>query len=681
MTSVSTEYIGGISSYIQDLDHTSGPVYDTYIMNIQSIESILNSPGAMTSTQSTQLTTAINKLKNLLAQGALDPDSGRTSYVTRDMGERLGAFFNSLQGVGIDVTSNSNAIQFPSPGDADTILATLNSWKTAVMGTGTLSSLFTYADTTTNHSLQGLVELNYVKTGNEILSTQLSGLESALNLTDGVLNTLTNLQVLHNDIQTNAKNGFPFDYAGQVGLSDADYTAGYIRNASSYFGTPIVPVADPSVLYGTQKVNQAELDYLQAIKDGGRESTINFYATQNSILPLFENPASNDLGMPIYLTDEVAAYYGIDKTNRVNFDGTPNPNGINYAFDLNNPLNAKLLTDLNSLQGPTTYYEAANLGSGIPILPEMKSSYDFLTDQAIACDANNAPFYTFVNYQGSLQPAIQQFGTSPTLTQDVADRYGLSLPPINSNGVNYILFKAGSTQATLDVYLNDIEAAKTLESLRPTLALISKSYYAFQLLPTMSLSAAQKDAFVTFCNSSDILKANPSSGGHYLYTAGLSYTSATKTFTLTHDTVYVTALVAQWNQYRDQLASEISQLQAVAAGTGAASDQNSLLSRLQGVKSDLDTVSSQYDSTHQINSFITWLVDKYDLRGSATANQSGNYQQNLTYAITASQSLNDTQKEKVRNFLYVFEEYYKSASAILQQLTQILQRMAQNMGR
>lgn len=55
----------------------------------------------------------------------------------------------------------------------------------------------------------------------------------------------------------------------------------------------------------------------------------------------------------------------------------------------------------------------------------------------------------------------------------------------------------------------------------------------------------------------------------------------------------------------------------------------------------------------------------------------GKIQQTLTFAITAAQSLNDTQKEAVRRYLYIFEEYYKSASAILTKITEIITKIAQ----
>jgi hypothetical protein len=46
-------------------------------------------------------------------------------------------------------------------------------------------------------------------------------------------------------------------------------------------------------------------------------------------------------------------------------------------------------------------------------------------------------------------------------------------------------------------------------------------------------------------------------------------------------------------------------------------------------------------------------------------------------AITSAQGLNDTQTEQVRQYMFIFEEYYKSASALLNAITQIIQKFAQ----
>jgi hypothetical protein len=67
--------------------------------------------------------------------------------------------------------------------------------------------------------------------------------------------------------------------------------------------------------------------------------------------------------------------------------------------------------------------------------------------------------------------------------------------------------------------------------------------------------------------------------------------------------------------------------------------------------------------------------------GSTAAYQPGFIQRTITEAITAAESLNDRQKEEVRRFLFVFEEYYKSAAAILTKITQLIEKMAQGIAR
>ena len=51
-----------------------------------------------------------------------------------------------------------------------------------------------------NRSLQSLVELIYVREGNKLMSTSLTTLESALSTTQGMLDSLKELQTLHNKV-------------------------------------------------------------------------------------------------------------------------------------------------------------------------------------------------------------------------------------------------------------------------------------------------------------------------------------------------------------------------------------------------------------------------------------------------------------------------------------------------
>lgn len=114
----------------------------------------------------------------------------------------------------------------------------------------------------------------------------------------------------------------------------------------------------------------------------------------------------------------------------------------------------------------------------------------------------------------------------------------------------------------------------------------------------------------------------------------------------------------------------------------------SLLGKLETVLKDINSRFAVDGSTGALKSstaleeaVTAWLLDNYDKRSDAAITEVGKIQQNITFAITAGQSLNDTQKEEVRRFMFLFEEFYKSASAILTKISQILEKIAQGMAR
>lgn len=133
-----------------------------------------------------------------------------------------------------------------------------------------------------------------------------------------------------------------------------------------------------------------------------------------------------------------------------------------------------------------------------------------------------------------------------------------------------------------------------------------------------------------------------------------------------------------------QLKSQISALSATTPQISGREDSNSLLAKLRLVLKDINDTHA----ASTLGGAQAWVIDNYTSQQSILTNtvtngtiSSGSYQQNITNAITAGQSLNTTQTESVRNFLYVFEEYYKSASAVLQAITQIIQKMADGIAR
>lgn len=123
---------------------------------------------------------------------------------------------------------------------------------------------------------------------------------------------------------------------------------------------------------------------------------------------------------------------------------------------------------------------------------------------------------------------------------------------------------------------------------------------------------------------------------------------------------------------------------------GGLPDPTSLLAQIKQVLSDIKTsfvtdignpISTNTSIFSAGSGFTRWMLDRYNQSNTSSANLAGQYQQNITSAVTAAQSLNSTQSENVRNFLYVFEEYYKSADAILQKISQIIEQAAQNISK
>lgn len=109
---------------------------------------------------------------------------------------------------------------------------------------------------------------------------------------------------------------------------------------------------------------------------------------------------------------------------------------------------------------------------------------------------------------------------------------------------------------------------------------------------------------------------------------------------------------------------------------GGGEDPNSLLAKIRAVLKDLnDNDITTYEGQK------SWVEDKYPALTGTDSTTAGLVQQRLTFAVTAGQSLNDTQKETVRRYLFLFEEYYKSASAVLQKISQLIEKMGQSIAR
>lgn len=99
-------------------------------------------------------------------------------------------------------------------------------------------------DVLNSHTLQGLIELVYVRVGNDVLFEGLNGLDQAIETTTNTLQILSSIQELHNSLVTSSLGSFSawFQYAGSAyGDNRTLYQSNYNSVASAFFGVPIIP--------------------------------------------------------------------------------------------------------------------------------------------------------------------------------------------------------------------------------------------------------------------------------------------------------------------------------------------------------------------------------------------------------------------------------------------------------
>ncbi len=151
-------------------------------------------------------------------------------------------------------------------------------------------------------------------------------------------------------------------------------------------------------------------------------------------------------------------------------------------------------------------------------------------------------------------------------------------------------------------------------------------------------------------------------------------------------------VIAQVATDRAQLAAELTQLDKISPPTIGSTGQavytpNSLQAEVSGVLSDMTTylpIGATSPSDITLSGLEAWIIDNMNQHlpqdsPSAVA-LAGKIGQTFTAAVAAATNLNDTQKEQFQQYMFIFQEFYQSAGAIMTQINQILATMAQDMG-
>lgn len=212
---------------------------------------------------------------------------------------------------------------------------------------------------------------------------------------------------------------------------------------------------------------------------------------------------------------------------------------------------------------------------------------------------------------------------------------------------NVMVGQMQSLEHSLSYTQNAASALTTLQNLHNQVAIIPKGAFPKGVVSAGSNPGAYRTTASAYFGTPVKIKPAYGSGG-------------------------VSAFIKQMAGVKALISGMIPGLSAVTPGSG--SDPTSLLYTLKVVLANINSSKAYLTASGA----SAWLVDKQDASGVSSVVSAGLYQQHITNAITAAQSLNTTQTEAVRNYLYIYQEYYQAAASILQQMTQIIQKMAGN---
>jgi len=123
---------------------------------------------------------------------------------------------------------------------------------------------------------------------------------------------------------------------------------------------------------------------------------------------------------------------------------------------------------------------------------------------------------------------------------------------------------------------------------------------------------------------------------------------------------------------KGKLSTYIQQLQSIT-DPAQRSGVDPLIQRLLTVYNELPA--------NNFTSMKSWVLDGNNDHSAAGVQDSGVIQRDLGTAITAAQSLNATQNQSVRQFMFQFQQYQQSAAAVLTILNQLFKSITSNISR
>lgn len=124
----------------------------------------------------------------------------------------------------------------------------------------------------------------------------------------------------------------------------------------------------------------------------------------------------------------------------------------------------------------------------------------------------------------------------------------------------------------------------------------------------------------------------------------------------------------------EALLDEIAAVDEDPANPGDPNPGNQMVQSIERMLDDIDRIDARYSGG--TDEMAAWLLDF-----ESDFDEEGDIQRNITDAITSAQTFNDAQREELRRVMFQFEEFMKSAGAMMSRLTQIIEKVASGIGR
>lgn len=272
---------------VSSVEYTSGAVIKKYLDNLAIIQQVFNKQpaGSVNEQDVINLLNAVQNLADLLKNGVVSGTPPLQNFLLRDLAVKLSAVLQSLNAVGINATTQLGS----TPADVQNQIRAIGAWQNlASAGVAQIISDAAAVGPSPTRTLQSMIELEFVKQGNDIIFGQLSNLESALRTTQSIMDTLNTVLGISNQIQTPVGGNLELPPL----IEDASQFAQIYKNRAEFLFQQGKPIPNPTATSAQQLLAARDL---LASKLADLEKSSGTTRDQPNTLAFFVNQVVKDI--------------------------------------------------------------------------------------------------------------------------------------------------------------------------------------------------------------------------------------------------------------------------------------------------------------------------------------------------------------------------------------------------